>query len=170
MPKSNRGTSSWKSLVNAHKKGPKRIKIPGTRRPKDHTPFTDITQSRTVQLIMDEGITTKKIIIVMYKEKFSRLNLKQGKTYSMFPGSLTRTARILKPALDKMTHNDVVLKKVKEMKLAGKCIVFPGQAHAPNAIIHILRKHTNEEKSITKYVAQQFNNINNTYKTPIEKL
>lgn len=156
MPKSNK-TSSWKALLKAHKKGPKRVQVPGTRRPRDHTPFTDMSQSKTVQLVLEEESSSKKVVVLLYKERFVQLRLKEGKTYSMFPNSLTKAAKILKPALDKMTHNDVMLKEVKEMKLAGKCMVFAGKARSPHATIHILLKQNNEEIALRKHVEELFN-------------
>jgi hypothetical protein len=157
MPKSSKSTSSWKALVKAHIKGPKRVKMPGTRRPRDHTPLTDMSQSKTVQLVLEEESSNKNVVVLLYKERFVQLRLKEGKTYSMFPNSLTRAAKILKPALDKMTHNDVVIKEVKEMKLAGKCMVFVGKARFPHATIHILRKQTEEEIALRKHVEELFN-------------
>ena len=138
MPKKNRGTDAWKELVKMHKKGPKRITLNRKKRPADHTPVTDMKQSKIVQLVSKDGFSTKNVIIILYKERFDELRLKVGKTYTTSMKTPFRTARILKKALTKMTHNDYVLKNVKLEKYAGKCVVFAGISKNPDAIIYYI--------------------------------
>lgn len=89
----------------------------------------------------------KKVVVVMFREHFERLHLTQGKTYTMVPGALTLAARRLLPALEQLTHNDMVLKRPKEMKLAGMCNVIPAYAKTPNATIHITHTREHQERS-----------------------
>lgn len=148
MPK--KTSDAWKDLVRRHKKGPKRVKLPGKRRPKGTVPLKDPSTAKIVQLIQDGGVGgPKKVVVLMFREQFERLHLSQGKTYTMVPGALTLSARRLLPALEQLTHNDMVLKRPKEMKLAGICNVIPGAAKTPNATIHITRTPEEQVKTRT---------------------
>jgi len=160
MPKSKKSSDAWKDLVRRHKKGPKRIKLPGKRRPKGTVPLDDPSTAKIVQLIQDGGVGgPKKVAVLMFREQFERLHLSQGKTYTMVPGALTLSARRLLPALEQLTHNDMVLKRPKEMKLAGICNVIPGAAKTPNATIHITRTPEEQVKTHTtlEHVHRLFN-------------
>lgn len=148
MPKAKKSSDAWKALVRRHKKGPKRVKLPGKRRPKGSVPLNHPSAAKTVQLIQDGGMGgPKKVVVVMFREHFERLHLTQGKTYTMVPGALTLAARRLLPALEQLTHNDMVLKRPKEMKLAGICNVIPAHAKTPNATIHITHTREDQERS-----------------------
>ena len=147
MPKSKKPTDAWKDLVRRHKKGPKRVKLPTKRRPKGAVPLNHPSAAKTVQLIQDGGLCgPKKVVVVMFREHFERLHLTQGRTYTMVPGALTLAARRLLPALEKLTHNEMVTKRPKEMKLVGMCNVIAGDAKKPNATIHITRTRKDQEK------------------------
>lgn len=130
-----KATDAWKNLVKDFKRGPKRVKMPSKRRPSSHTPLTDLSQSKIVQLTMTKWYTSKDTVVVMYKEKFDELRLKQGKTYTTNVKKPFRAAKILKKAMDNITHNERVLQKVKIEKYAGKCAVFAGKSKNPDAII-----------------------------------
>lgn len=162
MPKRKKGKGSdaWKDLVKRYKKGPKRVRINKKRRPADHTPATDLSQSKIVQIVSKGPYgSTKNIIVLLYKERFRGLNLQDGKTYTTSIKKPFRAAKTLKPALTGMSHNDVVLKKVKLEKYAGKCIVFAGISKNPDAIIHyipeqkqtpVISKHVQKSDSIVR--------------------
>jgi hypothetical protein len=49
----------------------------------------------------------------------------------------TEAGRALIPTLKALSHNENVMKTIKEIRLAGKCMVFGGKAVNPNAIIEI---------------------------------
>jgi len=147
-PKSKKPSDAWKDLVRRHKRGPKRVKLPGKRRPKGAVPLNHPSAAKVVQLIQDGGLCgPKKVVVVMFREHFERLHLSQGKTYTVVPGALTLAARRLLPALGQLTHNEMVLKRPKEMKLAGICNVIAGDAKTPNATIHITRTREDQERS-----------------------
>lgn len=160
MPKKKRGTDAWKDLVKQYKRGPKRVKLHRKRRPASHTPATDPSQSKIVQLVSKERYgSTKNIIVLLFKERFRELNLHDGKTYTTTMKTPFKAAKRLKPALTNMSHNDIVLKKVKLEKYAGKCVVFAGISKNPDAIIHyipeqkqtpVISKHVPKSDSIVR--------------------
>lgn len=159
MPKrkKKKGSDAWKDLVKRYKKGPKRVKLNRKRRPADHTPATDLSQSKIVQLVSKGRYgSTKNITVLLYKERFRELNLHDGKTYTTSAKTPFKAAKILQPALKNMSHNDIVLKKVKLEKYAGKCIVFAGISKKPDAIIHyipetpVISKHVQKSDSIVR--------------------
>ena len=149
--KKTKSTDAWKDLVKRYKKGPKRVRLTRKRRPADHTPATDLSQSKTVQLVSKERYgSTKNIIVLLYKERFRELNLQDGKTYTTNAKTPFKAAKTLQPALKNMSHNDIVLKKVKLEKYAGKCIVFAGISKNPDATIHYIPEQ-NKTPTISKH-------------------
>jgi|TARA_B110000977_G_scaffold182088_1_gene243375 hypothetical protein len=157
MPKS---SDAWKALVKRHKKGPKRIKLPGKRRPKGTVPLDEPKKAKVIQLVREDCLfgQKKKVTVVMFREHFEGLNLKQGKTYTMVDGALTLAAKRLLPALDALTHNDRVRQTVHEMKLVGMCNVIAGTARAPDATFHITPSTEDQESNnnTLAYVRRRF--------------
>ena len=134
-----RQTEAWKKLKRDFKRSQKRVHPKRKRRKRDETPFTNFEDSKIVQLIDERDFNPKQIIVVMFSDRFEELGLKDGQTQTMCPNALTEAGRALFPALKALSHNDMVLKNTKEIRLAGKCMVFGGKAVNPNATIKIKR-------------------------------
>lgn len=130
-------TEAWKKLKRDFKKSQKRVQLKRKRRRRDETPFTNLKDSKIVQIIDEREFIDKKVIVVMFSDRFEELGLEDGQTQVMCPKTLTESGRALFPALKALTHNEIVMKTIKEIRLAGKCVVFGGKAVNPNAIIQI---------------------------------
>lgn len=131
-------TEAWKKLKRDFKKSQKRVQPKRKRRKHDETPFTNLKDSKIVQITDErEFMHKKQVVVVMFSDRFEELGLEDGQTHVMHSKTLTEAGRALIPALKALSHNEIVMKTIKEIRLAGKCIVFGGKAVNPNAIIEI---------------------------------
>ena len=131
-------TEAWKKLKRDFKKSQRRVQLKRKRRKRDETPFTNLKDSKIVQITDErEFMHKKQVVVVMFSDRFEELGLEDGQTQVMRSKALTEAGRALIPALKALSHNDIVFKTVKEIHLAGKCMIFGGKATKPNAIIQI---------------------------------
>tara|TARA_B110000008_G_scaffold7792_1_gene7605 strand:+ start:3420 stop:3686 length:267 start_codon:yes stop_codon:yes gene_type:complete len=83
-----------------------------------------------------------------------------NESYEMPRDRLTKIGRVFTNIVELFTHNDIVLKKKKELKLdwpMRRCVAMVGTASTPDASIRIHKKKmTQTEKKIHDRVNQLF--------------
>jgi len=140
MPK---GNEAWRQLRAAHRRGPKRIQLQRPRK-KDGIPaLANPENISKIQIIQDDGPSNKRyMILIVFKQVFASMRLKQERPYTMPRNRLLGKAVLFKKVLDKFEHNDYILGQLKEMKLdnkIGKCLIMTGKLKKPDATFYITR-------------------------------
>ena len=139
-PRKKKKSEEWKKLLRAHKKGPKRIKLPKERFKKGIDPLTVREHTKHVQIIVDQNYYTYNICVVVLNSAFSQMSIGSKTLYEMTHGTLNFAGRCLIKALTTLGHNDRVLKKIKEVKsngIAGRFLVADGKFKAPDVTLRI---------------------------------
>jgi len=138
MPKRPKKSGAWKKLRKSYMKGPKRLKMPGKRRAKNYDPLGDLSSLKRVQLTLGEN---KHIAVLITEEAFERLNVKDGKMYTMRRNRLTRAGKVFEKIFKGADHNSYVMRKRNETTMAngvGRCIVCYGvRLTSPSVVLRI---------------------------------
>ena len=143
-------SEAFKALLKAHKKGPRRVKLPTERtddEDDDEDHLLNPKKSKHIQLVMN-GPDTDYICVVVLPTAFKKMLLSSGKTYTMTNKRLTVAGRCLSKTFDVLDHNDRIFKRVHHMDLkniAGRCLVVSGKFKVPDATLII----TSEKKLST---------------------
>lgn len=154
-PRKKKKSEEWKKLLRAHKKGPKRVKLTKGRRKKGVDPLTDREHTKHIQIIADDGFLTHNICVVVLNSAFSQMYLGSENLYEMTYGTLNFAGICLRKALTALSHNDRVLKRIKEVKsdgIAGRFLVADGTFKTPDVTLRIRR----DIPKISDLVKQRF--------------
>ena len=142
----------WKKLLQAHRKGPKRVKLPVERRRKGVDPLLSAEHSRRIQIEFETRHCDKFVSVIVLRSVFEQMGLKVGDVKTMKEDQLHKSARSLRKAFDVLGHNDRVLNKAKLVKFntfVRRAWVF-GKAF-PECDAHL--RITHSDKSLTTLAA-----------------
>lgn len=154
-PRKKKKSEEWKKLLHAHKKGPKRVKLTKERFKKGIDPLTMPEHTKHIQIFMDDGFLTYNICVVVLKSAFNQMFVRSDSVYEMTPSTLIFAGRCLRKALTALSHNDRVLKRIKEVKsdgIAGRFLVADGTFKTPDVTLRIRR----DIPKISDLVKQRF--------------
>lgn len=154
-------SEEWKRLRTAHRRGPKRVKIPIERRKNGVDPILTPEHSRRVQIMFEDKDSDKYVSVIVLKSVFERMGLHCGDDIQTKEGNLHRAAFRLRKTFDVLQHNDRVLNTPKLVKFDSyvrRAWVFGNPFREYDAIIRICEsdeKRASREK-IRRHLDQLF--------------
>lgn len=152
-------SDAWKNLKKAAARRPKRVLQMNPRRKKNAPdPLTQEEFHKTVQIVTERG----EVLVILFKQAFFSAGFGQNKVYEMPKDKLCGAARKLRKTFERLQHNDYILKRSKEMRLAspiGRChVLVGGSFKSPDAIIRLQKtqKQLDAEAKINERIERLF--------------